>query len=59
MQPDKVCIDKLNRECQIIDFAIPGDKSLSPAIPGLKNKCTESLGCQGSCRTGSYRCSLN
>ena len=59
MRPDKVCIDKLNRECQIIDFAIPGDKSLSPAIPGLKNKCTESLECQGSCRTGSYRCSLN
>ena len=59
MQPDKVCIDKLNRECQIIDFAIPGDKSLSPAIPGLKNKCRESLECQGSCRTGSYRCSLN
>ena len=64
-RPDIVCINKQKRECQIIDFAIPGDQNSHQRtgknwqVPGSKNKITESLECQGSGHTGTYRCSQN
>ena len=62
--PDIVCIDKQKRECQIIDFALPTEQNIfikeqekNWKVPGLKNRITESLECQGSGHTDSYRCS--
>ena len=47
-----------------MDFAVPGDQNIAIQKHENIDKCqdyrtTESLECQGSGHTGSYRCSRN